>query len=431
MKIMKALCILIFTVTVLFGSSEDSIFFNKGIDNSQKNSLKYQFLAPKSDSYTIVIATIDLNLTDPYEYFKKNNLTNVLAYTYGKKRRYARVLLGVFDNITNAKSMINKLPSNIKRNSPYISKISKLQQSYNKNLVNNKKDNNIKIDTKLKDDLIYISNTKNAKELKKEFLNENSKYYSLSIASIDLKNNTIEKYFKKNNIEDKALAHLYGKNKDKARVIYGLFKTRKEAMKAIKELNKVLQRNKPFAMKMAKFQSFYKKNLPKKVIKKKLVENKDQKKPIEVKHQIGMQMLIEDKHEDAKPVKKDKNLELKSKKYKDLYFFETKNNKISIKDEFLNNDSNFYTIDFGEIDLSKVSIKKFINKNGLKNNVLAYKYGDNNEYARVLYGAFETREASNDAIEKLNLPELGLRVVSIRNHQILYKIQHNQPIKDK
>ncbi len=127
-------------------------------------------------------------------------------------------------------------------------------------------------------------------------------------------------------------------------------------------------------------------------------------------------MLIEDKNEEEQPVK-DKNLEAKSSIYKDLYFFETKKNKHSIKKEFLNDKTTFYTIDFGELDLSEVSIKDFLNKNGLKNNVLAYKYGNKNEYARVLYGAYETREASNDAIEKLNFPDRGLRVISIKNHQ--------------
>jgi septal ring-binding cell division protein DamX len=432
MQIIKTLSILILTATVLLASAKDDIFFVEGANNIQKQTLKDEFLNPKSKAYTLSIATLNLDSTNPYEYFKKNNLKNVLAYKYGKNRKYAKVLFGVFKNQEEAKASINKLPSNIKRNSPYVSKISRQQNFFNKSLkdAQTKSENS---NLKKLDELIYISNTKDAKDLKSEFFNENSKYFSLSIATVNLKSNTIKNFFKKNGIEDKGLAHIYGKNRDKARIIYGLYKTRKEATEAIKSLNKALRANKPFAMKMAKFQSFYKKSLPKDLEKekeKKVIEKKESKKPIEIKHQIGMQMLIEDKNEEEQSVK-DKNLEAKSSIYKDLYFFETKKNKHSIKKEFLNDKTTFYTIDFGELDLSEVSIKDFLNKNGLKNNVLAYKYGNKNEYARVLYGAYETREASNDAIEKLNFPDRGLRVISIKNHQILYKIQHNQPIGDK
>ncbi len=43
---------------------------------------------------------------------------------------------------------------------------------------------------------------------------------------------------------------------------------------------------------------------------------------------------------------------------------------------FLNDGSSFYTVDLGELKLDDISIEQFFVQNSMKDNALAYKYGD-------------------------------------------------------
>ncbi len=67
---------------------------------------------------------------------------------------------------------------------------------------------------------------------------------------------SIKNFLKKNSVEDKAIAHVFGKNKNKARVVYGLYKTYGQAQKAINNFDNKLKENKPFPLKMKNFQKF-------------------------------------------------------------------------------------------------------------------------------------------------------------------------------
>ncbi len=91
---------------------------------------------------------------------------------------------------------------------------------------------------------------------------------------------------------------------------------------------------------------------------------------------------------------------------------------------FLNDGSSFYTVDLGELKLDDISIEQFFVQNSMKDNALAYKYGDKKEFARIIYGAFETKDAASEAAKKLNVSNEKPRVSNIKNHQNLYKEFH-------
>lgn len=259
MQIVKILLISFLFSIILLASTKDNIIYVENLDSSEL-SLKDEFSNKNSNKYTIVLATIDTNNIDPIDFFKKNNIRNALSYNNSETSTYSKIFLGVYDSFEAAKIAINNLNENLKRNKPYAVKISTLQKKYQKN--SSKK---VQVDKKIEEtkESIFISNSDESKKLKKEFFDKDSDYYSIAVASIALKKDAVKNFFENNNIEDKALAHVYGKNKDKVRIIYGLYKTRAEAIEAIKEFNDNLKLNKPFSMKMEKFQSFYNKNVTK------------------------------------------------------------------------------------------------------------------------------------------------------------------------
>ena len=107
---------------------------------------------------------------------------------------------------------------------------------------------------------IIVPDSEDSKELKEELLKKSSKYYSISLASFNFTNeNNIQKFFKYNDISDKAVAHLYGKDKNGVRVVYGLYNSYDEAQEAIKQLSKKLKDNSPFVQKVTTMQHFYQK----------------------------------------------------------------------------------------------------------------------------------------------------------------------------
>ncbi len=465
----KIFIIFLFTLINLNAAMEDDIVYVED-KTSKKRSLKDEFLNPNTQFYTISICTLDLNKYDPIEYFKTFNMTNALAYRFGENKQFARVISGVYKTGTEAANAIKDLDPRLIKNKPYAANLKRHQEVFaeyqniiKKTITPNKK-NIEKIEVnKQSSKSIFINNSKEAKKLKEEFLNENSQFYSIALGSISLKRNSIENFFETYGVEDEALAHLYGKNKDKARIIYGLYKTRAEAIDAIKKFNKNLKRNKPYSMKMEKFQSFYNKNISKnednsivelkmndsnkkELASKpnlsddiKIIKNEKFEKPKivnKIKEEVK-ERKIENKKKEKNSVKKIKkkktepiiekkdNSFLKESKLVDVYYVEEDGEFNILSEVFLNDGSSFFTIDFGEVNLKESTIEQAFLNNKIKNEALAYKYGDNQEYARVIYGAFETKDDARKTIEELNVTSLkNLRVSNIKNHQKLYKIYH-------
>ncbi len=476
MSFFRNLFLFIFLFCNLNASMVDDIVFVENKD-SKERTLKEEFLNSNTDYYTISIATLDLDKHDPIDYFKTYKLTNAVAYRYGENKEFVKVISGVYKTGTDATNDIKSLDPRLKRNKPYSAKIKrhqKLFEEYNGIIVKKeKKVTSSKKQAPLNEtkDSIYIEDNENSIKLKKEFLTNGSNYYSIAIGSISLDKNSIQNFFRSYNIGDKALAHIYGKNRDKVRIIYGLYKTKKEAKEAIEKFNQELSKNKPFSMKMNKFQNFYnrfnkdnsdemivelkvnnreekeKEFKPKlsdeiKVIKP-IIEKKELKKELEPqkvtsvkKPEIKKQKIkkIEKKKLEKKRVIKkvdsNKKRYVKHSKLQDVYYVEEKGEFNILNEVFLNEGSSFYTVDLGELKLNETTIHQFFIQNSMENNALAYKYGDKKEYARVIYGAFETKEDAKNIAEKLNISTSEeLKVSNIKNHQKLYKVYHKNKME--
>lgn len=451
--------------------------------NSSKVSLKDEFFNENIKSYTITIGTLTLNNEDPIEFFKSHKMTNALAYKFGKNKEFARVISGVYKTGAEASAAIKELDPKLRRNKPYSSKLFRHQDLYKKDRgITTKKikkinlNNNEKKELKESKNSIFITDSEGSINLKKEFLNKNTKKYSIALGTVPLEKNSIQNFFTTHKVGNNALAHIYGKNKDKVRIIYGLYKSKKEANLALKSFNEDLKINKPFSMKMNKFQHFYKKNFPDDsnedaIVKLKINDKKFEEKSLDPK--LSDEIKIIKKEKKTKEIKKEvlpkkyktiekpkkkikkkeiskekpkKKLEKKAKKIikkqtpkdlnknrfikysklEDVYYIESNGSFNILSEVFLNDKSSFFTIDLGELKLNETSIEEFFIKNSMENDALAYKYGNKKEYARVVYGAYETKNAAKNAMKNLNLDDKleSPKISNIKNHQKLYKNFH-------
>ncbi|PLY09810.1 MAG: hypothetical protein C0625_01025 [Arcobacter sp.] len=483
-NIKNLLFLLIIAISLNAETLKDVVYVED--KSSTEISLKDEFFNDNTKMYTISIGTLTLSRHDPIDFFKTYKMTNALAYKYGQNKEFARVIAGVYKTGTEAANAIKKLDPRLRNNKPYSAKLIRHQRLYKEDMgIVEKKVTKVNLDTNKVSEIIesknsvYVEANEGSQNLKKEFFNKNSKYYSIALGSISLDKNSIQNFFNTYEVGDKALAHVYGKNKDKVRIIYGLYKTREEASLALANFNENLKQNKPYSMKMHKFQHFYKKSFqndsdnnsivelkvndkknekkilnPKisdeikivkkedkpiiKEVKKEVISQKDnipkklEAKKIEVKKPINK---IVKKIKPVKPSKEDlnKNRFVKYSKLEDVYYIESDGNFNILSEVFLNDKSSFYTVDLGELKLRDTSIEEFFIKNGMQNDTLAYKYGDNKEYARIVYGAYETKDDATNAVKTLNLNTKleKPRVSNIKNHQKLYKNFHKISSKTK
>ena len=467
----KYLFILFFLTINLNALMQKDFVYVEDLD-SNEISLKDEFFNEKTKFYTISVGTLNLDKHDPIEFFKIHKLRNALAYKFGKNKEFARIISGVYKTGTKATLDIKNLSSDLQRNRPYSAKLVRHQDLYKENRLKNTKKT---IKQKELKNSIYSTNEKISQNLKKEFLNPDSKYYSIALGTISLDKSSIQNFFDTYDVGDKALAHVYGKNRDKARIIYGLYKSSSEAKVALKEFNTSLKANLPYSMKMKKFQNFYKKFYPNGLDEKIIVELKvndkkeeqqiskvklsDEIKIVKSKDKIEKKRVVQKafspkaikkelkeapkkikKQEPKKVVKKiekkiqqeelNKNRFLKYTKLEDVFYIQSDGNFNILSEVFLNEKSSFYTVDFGELKLDNISVEEYFVKNRMRDDALAYKYGDKNQYARIIYGAFETKDAAEDAIENISFtPAKELRVSNIKNHQTLYKEFHKNTKK--
>ena len=304
MVFIRTLIVLLFIVFNLNAQMQEDVVFVENKD-SNEISLKEEFLNNDTKLYTITIGTLTLQKHDPIEFFKTNKLTNAVAYKFGDKKEFARVISGVFKTEIEAKEHIKSLSSTLQKNKPYSSKITRHQRLFSEynGLIKKEKKLNLKNESKVKKTInlretngsIFIGDSLFTQQLKDQFLNKESKYYSIALGSISLKKNSIKNFFNAYDVEDKALAHLYGKKKDKVRIIYGLYKTREEAKEAISRFSERLKENSPYPMKMKKFQSFYSKSFPNEEMNNSIVElkvNDSKKKEQQVKAKLSDEIKV-------------------------------------------------------------------------------------------------------------------------------------------
>lgn len=323
---------------------------------------------------------------------------------------------------------------------------------------------NVLLNANSSDKSIFINeNNEDSKQLKKEFFNKTSKSFSIALSSMNYEKEKLNFILKNDTLGKNTLAHLYGKNKNKIRIIHGFYPSYKDALNAISFLDENIQKNKPYVMKMKSFQNFYEKYYPntinnniiklqmkdsisnEKVVKTKLSKDIKIIKPrverkkiikVEVKEVKKTKAIkkIDKKQKVRKVTKKridlNKGKFLKNAGIKDVYYVESRGGFNILSEVFVKDKSSFYTIDIGELNLNQTSIENFFKENNLSNHTLAYKYGDKKEYARIIYGAYEDENSAKEELSKLDLKERReLRVSNIQNHQKLYKKFHNNKME--
>lgn len=481
--IKKALIFFIFLISTLQANLLDSVVYVENLDSKSQKSLKEEFFKEDTKLYTLTVAALTSSKHNSIEFFKTYKMKNALAYKFGQKKQYTRIISGVYDNYKEAKDAISKLDKRLLLNKPYPISIKRHQQQFKKFNLTSSNIKNYKAINKVKSkkqtfkstsgDLI-ASNSEESLKLKEELTKKGSRLYAVAIASIP--RSSLEKFLKNNNISDKAIAHTYGKDKKNVRVIYGLYKNYKEARKDIKNLNSTIKANKPYAMKMKHFQNYFRKHNPNysqeeivelqvnnkkqeeiaskpkldesiKIVKakkapttKKFNEPKKEekkakpkpKKPTKQNKQVEKKKPKKQVNKSAKPKSREelnKTRFLKEAELEDVYYIESDGEFNLLSEVFLNENSSFFTIDLGEIKLDESSIEKFFIQNNLDNDAVAYKYGKNKEYARAIYGAYESQSAATNAIKNLKVNSGNVRVSNIKNHQKLYKMYHENILK--
>jgi septal ring-binding cell division protein DamX len=483
MPFIKSLVIFILSISILNANNKESIVYVEDKDNKNVHSIKEAFFNENTSQYTLSVAVLVVGKHNPIEFFKTYKMKNALAYKFGNDLAEMRVISGVYDNYKKAKVAMRNLDTRLLENKPYPISLKRHQEQFKKYNTSYLTNNTPRMDTfknipnktiyKKNQKSIYISGSKESINLKNELLGKKSKLYAISVATVSSSPKFVDDFFKTYNISDKALGHVFGKKKDKVRVIYGLYSSYNEAKNEIKKLDSRLVSNKPYVMKMKSFQSFYKKNnkiksneniIKLKVLQKeqkeigiiptlseniKLLKNdKKIKTKIETKKfkEIVQTKTIKEskkknsinnlKQKKKLPIKKivkhvssSKNKYLKLSKFEDIYYLEQKGSFNILDEVFLNDGSSFYTIDLGEIKEEEITIERFLIKNGLNDNTLAYKYGDKKELARVIYGAYETKEDAQKAVKTLNTLKNELKISNIKNHQNLYKTYHKELLK--
>lgn len=95
------------------------------VDAKEVYSLKDAILKKQNEYYTIVLATVV-----PTQNYNKiitdNHIEyNAVAYNFGQKDKYVKVLFGAYKTYEDAFNSLIKLDSNLLSNKPYIEKVDK------------------------------------------------------------------------------------------------------------------------------------------------------------------------------------------------------------------------------------------------------------------------------------------------------------------
>ena len=424
MSLYKYLLVFILIVFTINAKEVQNIKYLE--DSNKSNVLLKDFLSLSTDKYTIVLGTLITSKKISLKYLKKFNIkSNVIVYKYGYNNNYSVVLYGSFDAYEGAKDSLNNLHDVLLLSKPYISKLKKQQDLYKK--YNNqsrvfKKPNQ----SRIQKNIYFNENSK----LKNKFLNKSSKYYAIALATIPSNKNGFAKYIKRHQLGKEVIFHSFGKKKKYTRVIYGIYKTKKEANNAIAFLSNRLKKAKPFSLKLSKFQSFFKKqNIN-------ILSSKNDVLKIQNKK---IKLNIENKK--IKPKIKEQNKKIqttskviislpknfKSSYIKDVYYTKNDDNFNILEEVFLKSDSSFYSIDLGGINLNNVNINDFLEKQNIYNDVLLYRYGKDNNFARIIIGAYENEEEAQASKALLNIKQ-NTKISNIKEHNNRYKKSHDKII---
>jgi len=257
---------------------------------------KKRFLNAKKDYFTINIVSLS-SMKNAEILLLNYGITNEsFVFRYGKDGKWVKVVYGVFKTYSQAFDALNNKPDLVQKYHPVIEKISHKQDLYKKyekynipkvykthiipatkndvkkavKVIENKNKKTVKDIKKykvIKKDIIkskVVKKVKAIEEPKKEiitnsltykynnkefvdkFLNANPNIYYTTNMALFTKELSAKNFVEKNNLQDKTITVPFVKNnKNYYKVMYGLYKSKKEAKADIDKLPKNLKINKP------------------------------------------------------------------------------------------------------------------------------------------------------------------------------------------
>lgn len=236
-------------------------------DSFNEDSFKDKFLKASPNKYTINLALL-YNETDAKQFLKNNNLDdNAFYFSFGKEKKYIKVMMGVYNTKAEADTALSNLNSTLKRNQPKIERVTVKQKLYNKynneNKQNDEKHFYVNNNTALIQRASYTDiktneNTSLDISFKDKFLKASDDKYTINLALFYDKKNA-KKFLKNHKLKKDAFSFSFGSKKTLQKVMYGIFDSKKEAKKALKALSKVLKKNQPRIEKVAVKQKLYRK----------------------------------------------------------------------------------------------------------------------------------------------------------------------------
>merc|ERR1711879_1138503 len=226
---------------------------------------------------------------------EKYDINNdAFSFSFGYDKPLQKIMYGVFNTKTEALKALDSLPRDLKRKRPRVEKISIKQNLYKKyhgddfiqKTVLEKKKIPVRNQLIHKVSLTNISipkkqNLSNFNSFKDKFLNANKNTFTINLAYTKSETRArllIEKY----DINNDAFSFSFGYDKPLQKIMYGVFNTKEEALKALDSLPKDLKRKRPRVEKISIKQNLYKKYHGDDFIQKTVLE----KKKIPVKNQL-------------------------------------------------------------------------------------------------------------------------------------------------
>ncbi len=95
------------------------------VDAKEVYSLKDVILKKQNEYYTIVLATV-IPTQNYNKIIADNHIAyNAIAYNFGQKDKYVKVIFGAYKTYEDAFNSLIKLDSNLLSNKPYIEKVDK------------------------------------------------------------------------------------------------------------------------------------------------------------------------------------------------------------------------------------------------------------------------------------------------------------------
>ena len=459
---------------ILVKRSEKKAHSYKEIDNNAK--AESSFMNAKDSDFVINTATY--NSVEILESFvQTNNLfSKAFAFRFNENKKLIKLTYGVYSSRLEANNDLKYL-SNIKNTNPVLQSAREIQMMYGLNDIQNspfyeeeeeiesmdaikeirsvsneliidklkskEENNSSKIIAIVSDvsDLDKVTSLVDENVIEKDELSKNHEVENFNNKKEELQNSLAEEFsINKSNkytymILDFATkkrattyAKRYGLDLDsvvfafgsKYKLIHGVFDNFKEAQNSVDELHPFVLSTKPYVRKISGYQNLfnrYNKSLDDLT----LVDSKIIGNEVE-RNEIQDIQKIEDIKE-KKIIKNVKNVsEPKYNKSKTMLY-----SNINMKNEFLNTDSDKYTITLTTSPTFEEA-KWFRYKHNIQNNTIVYKYRNK---VKVIYGIFNSFKQAQNTIDNFEkeLNDFKPFVNKVSTHQKLYK-KYNKNIED-